>query len=1010
MRRSDTKPGFTLPAVLVVVAALLILAVGILLVTGVERDTARSFVDRQRAEIAARAGLEEFRGILAKEAGNDDYIILQSTVAKPIIPGVQPAPHLFLARAVPDVAPDPAEKKFTYRYIPLFSALTRPPEAPFNEPKIDKTLTGENLPGQAEQYLDFLTLPYHDKVRAAWLPVQDENGRVVARYAYWVEDLQSRVDPAIAGNDKDKDEDENNPHVRIKWPFPAPGLNNLSDIEQIATYALDPEATDADQKTLGKTLFKNRPLLLTPDSQLAAAGLTPPLTRLETEDTATGGKIGDLIDLKARAVERGIATNHQTYDEQPLVPHAAGIDPSAAGKPKLNLNKLLATGGDAAVTEMAAFINEALPDFDDRKGGFPDDYVKTLAANAIDYADDDKTDENKNPTVKDGEYRGIDAYPLVSEYLFKLSWEKKRTEGGRIYVDLSCTVYAEFWNMTNVPVDGDAEVTYETKYEVQIPPNPNPFKLGDLTNAVSPNLTDSLGYKWFPKFKVELKPNEYRVIKCGTVNYSFDMGPEGTAVPNLMPFNGEISGPSASGYRMRWNNKLVDQSRGGLRRSQSVTLSFSSVTANPQENTNSNGRRVYCNIPGHTYVGATGQNMGDARMAFYIQASQNNNAYPQNYSPNRRNIRLDIYTPANNRAIGRVLPSEWPDGGHDSPFGTDTIYGLLPGMLESDFVGNYLIEPDDPRFYDQLPYEPPKPFLGKEEAPTRLSNSGRFYSVTELGRVYDPIMWQTNASTDPSIGPGSAWGDVSKNDSSSSANHGGGNTLRIGRPEHQKFDPLDPLNPPVKPGLRASHLLDLFHTGISLSATAAQREGALVKINGHVNINTASKPALRQLIAGSLGQDPEMRSFISGPHKGGKDKLPDFNKLNPIPDATAIVDSIVNSINAARPFASTGELAKASEFGKKSLFTDYPSIQWTDSAAEEVFARTFDASTVRSRNFRIWVVGQSLAPSASVSASPKVLAEIRKNFTVFADPGERKTDNTPDPAKFRLKILHESDF
>jgi type II secretory pathway pseudopilin PulG len=998
MRRSESQPGFTLPAVLVVVAALLILAVGILLVTGVERDTARSFVDRQRAELAARAGLEEFRGILAKETANDDYIVIQSTLAAP---ATSNAPHLFIARGKPDTAP------FEFRYIPLFSALKAPEPSELKAPEINDQITGA-----ADEYINFSTLPYQDMVRAAWLPVLDEKGRIVARYAYWVEDLQSRVDPSIAGNDKDKTKNPNSPHARVKWPFPAPGLNDLPDaanepaLNQIATFALDPAATDADQKSLGKTLFNNRAMLVSPESPLAAAAIQPPLERLPTRD---------LVDPKADAVEKGLVAGLRSYQEQPLVPFAAGIDPGVAGDPKLNLNKLLATGGEAAVDEMAAFINEALPDFDDRKGGFPDDYVKTLAANTIDYADDETTDNKKNPTVKDGEYRGIDGYPLVSEYLFKCLWEKKRIVGGRTFMDLSCAVYVEFWNMANVPVDGDAEITYETKYGFQIPPNPSLFQLGDLTSAVH-NLTDGDGYKWFPKFNVKLQPNEYRVYKCGTVTYSLDVGPETPSVGNSHTLTGELSASPRSGYRMRWNGKLVDQSRGGVRR-QDMVLKFRSapVPGNQEVNIHDQRQQVRASIPGHT--GSSGAvpipNMGDARMAFYIVAPQTSFAYPEGYSPNRRNIRMNIYTPDNKRAIGRVLPSEWPDGGHDSPFGTDTIYGLL-GMLESDFVGNYLIEPDNAIFSTQLP----DLTLGEKEASTRLSNSGRFYSVTELGRVYDPVMWQTltgpNPFTGPSIEPGQSWGNVSS--STSSANHGGGNTFRIGRPEHPQFD---------VPGLRASHLLDLFHTGISRSADAdaALREGPLVKINGHVNLNTASKPALRQLIAGSLGQDPEMRRFKDNSHAAGASKFPQMEKLSAseVPDVTAVADRMADAIMRSRPFASTGELANTREsngtrvFGNPELFpgftgTGYPKLQWTDSAAEETFARAHDASTVRSRNFRIWVVGQSLAPSASVSASPKVLAEIRKNFTVFADPGERKTDNTPDPVKFRLKILHESDF
>lgn len=983
MTRSDTKPGFTLPAVLVVVAALLILAVGGLLITSVERDTARSFVDRQRAELAARAGLEGFRGILVREAANDDFIVIQSTLPAP---STSNAPHLFIARGEKD------GDDFKFRYIPLFSALARPPESEFKAPEIDEKITGGK-----DQYHNFSTLPWQEGVRATWLPVLDDKDRAVARYAYWVEDLQSRVDPAIAGNDKG----ESQTHARVKWPFPAPGLNDLPDaaaepsLNQIATFTLDPQATDSDQKYLGKTLFKKRKLLVSPDSVLAAAEFQPPLKRLADRS---------LDDDNANAVERGLVAGIQSYQERPIVPHASGIDSSVAGEPKLNLNKLLATAGDAAVDEMADFINKALPRFEgERKGGFPDDYVKTVAANTLDYADEDN-----HPRLKTDQYRGIDGYPLVSEFLFMPRIEGVRVAGGRKYVDFSVTTYVELWNMTNVPVDGSAEITYETRYFFQIPPDPNPYRLGDLSNAVSSNLSDQNGYKWFPKFRVELKPNEFRVFKCGTVYYSFNFETPSEDVETTLNLTGEISASSGAGYRMRWNDKMVDQSRGGLRRND-ARLHYKSDPARLNAK-NFPQQQVRCNVPGHSYrIGANAlHNMGDPRMSNYILAAQDANAYPNNYSPNRRSIRLDIYTPDNKRVVGRALPSEWPDGGHDSPFGIDTLHGLL-GMDANTFDGDQRINPVDSRFFSQLP----DLGLGKEEAPTRLSNSGRFYSVTELGRAYDPIMWQTLGGPNPTREPGQSWGNVNSNNSAS-ANHGGGNTLRIGRPEHPKFD---------EPGLRASHLLDLFHTGISRSTDAKLREGPLVKINGHVNINTASKQALRQLVAGSLGQDPEIRSFTSGAHAGGSIKFPEIRKLSgdKVPDVTAIADRIANAIIRSRPFASTGELANTREsngtrvFGNPDLFpgfnnSGYPSLQWTDSAAEEAFARAHDASTVRSRNFRIWVIGQSLAPTTSAGSSPRVLAETRKAFTVFADPGERKPDGSPDPAKFHLKILHESDF
>jgi len=994
MSRSNKHRGFTLPAVLVMVGALLILAVGALLVVGIERDTARSFVDRQRAELAARAGLEDIRGILIAETANDDFVVLQSTLPQPVNPGGDPAPHLFIGRGRDTVA---GNGVFTYRYIPLFSTVTQPADAPFSAPAVEP-LTGTN----DNQRIEFTALPFHDKVRAAWLPVQDENGRTVARYAYWVEDLQSRVDPAIAGNEKGT----GSTHARVEWPFPAPGLNDrpISDgepaLDQIALFAIDPDAAYAAQGDLGRTLIKNRPLLVSPDSHLAAAGIRPPLQRLTAP--SAGGFAGDLADPVARAVERGLSPGIRPYLEQPVVPYAAGIDPSAAGQPQLNLNRLLTDSRASAVDEMAAFIKQALPVFEERKGGFPDDYLKTLAANALDYADEDN-----EATVGEG-YRGIDGYPLVSEYIFKSRWEDIRTENGRKFMVLSVTVYVELWNMTNVPVDGRAQVSYETRYQFQIPPNPNMVSLGDMTNA-EPKLAENDGYFWLPPFDARLQPNEYRVYNCGTITYTYDAVSEDEWIASPLNLSGETFATRGSGYRMRWNGTLVDQSRGGVHRNDSSINYPANTKNNPRQ-------RVRLTVPGHSHWRGLSvprdNNMGDPRMSYYLLSPQDANAYPQNYSPNRRNIREgSVYNNNVNLVYGRVLPSEWPDGGHDSPFGSNNIFSLL-GMTAAQFRDDHRIEPDDPRFFNQRP----DLSLGREEAPVRLSNLGRFLSVSELGRIHDPVMWQVRPANATINNAGNPWGDVLAN-SSSSPDFGGGNTLRIGRPEHPRFD---------EPGLRASHLLDLFHTGLSRTNDISAREGPVVEIHGHVNLNTASKSALRQLVAGRLKQDPEIRRFINNSHSGGRNRFPLIQKLPAanVPDITAIADRIADAVIRSRPYAGTGELANAREvdgtvtshvFGNQRIFpgftTDsYPFLQWTDSAAEETFARMHEASTVRSRNFRIWVVGQAVAPATAANANPQVLSEVRKAFTVFADPGDRNSDGAINPENFRLKVIHENDF
>lgn len=973
--------GFTLPAILVVVGALLILAVGILLVTGIERNTSRSFVDRERAELAARAGLEDLRGIFKLEAANDDFVILQSTLATAITPGRQPAPQLFLARGKAEGS------AYSFRYVPLFSTKTLPQPNNAIAPPPVEPLVGAS----AEEYLDFTTLPYNDKVRASWLPIKDEKGRTVARYAYWVEDLQSRIDPAIVGNELGS----GGTHARAAWPFPAAGLNpkDLADTEptldQVALYAVDPSATSDKQGDLAKTLIKNRKLLVSPDSLLAAAGIEPPLDRLKV---VSNGTIGELTDPKSRAVEEGLSSGLQPYKEQPVVPYAEGIDPSAAGKPKLNLNKLLATGGGAAVDEMANLINTALPKFAGRKGGFQDDYLKTLAANAIDYADSDP----KATMGKD--YRGLDAYPLVSEFLMRFSWDKVGIEDDKKnYVYLSASTYVELWNLTDQTVSGEVQVTHDTRYRVELGADPN-LILEDHMSEATPKLVNQDGSYWFPAKTVTLKANEYLVIHCGTVTYRLLAG---EFVLSPLVLSDEEFGQSGSGYKMKWNGQIVDWSRGGVHRN-SCSLKV------PQK-----GKVTYsvrATIPAHSYNAGEFNtylnNMGDPRMSCYLDAPQDAVAYPAGYSPNRRNIRYNVYKGNTAAVYGRVMPSEWPDGGHNSTCESITALSQADTQLP----------PDDPIFFPAVSSVLRNPLV--DQAPMRLSenskpgNVSRYYSATELGRVYDPIQWDIA----PPPGANLPWADVQLS-TVSDKKRGGGNTLKIGRPEHPMFDKT------TEPGMEARRLLDLFHAGMSRSTSASEREGPVIQIQSQVNLNTASRDALRAIAVGALTMDPKiairtaethiMTGMMAPPVQSFKMTAAEINA-----EADRIADAIILTRTTA-PFTSPSALAEVREsisatanlvFGNKNLITDGAKVNRSDSAAEEIFARVYEASTVRSRNYRIWVVGQAVAPTTSTIVAPQVLSEVRKVFTVFADPGVRAGDGAIDPTKTRLTILHENDF
>ena len=966
------RKGIALPAVLIIVVAMLILAVALLLLTGIERSTARSYVEFERAGLAVRAGFEEMQDVLIAGTMTDNFVVLGVNRDQPLRVGRLDTPYLFIARA------DEESGSGEIRYEPLFSHHRKPASSSrFAAPEVEPLTDG----GDGGS-IDFPTLPYQDNARASWVYLADDDGRKVARYAWFVEDMQGRLDASKAGNL----DGAGGTHARAAYPFPAPGVpvgGDAADMPTLAAaalYAIDPEATTGEQGDLARTLMENRPLMVSPGSLLAAAGAPAPLAR----DADTGR----LADPVLRAVEESLAADNRSYLERPEIPFAPGIDPSAFGTPKINLNEMLSKPPSDAVDDMADHIRNALPNFDGRKGGFPEDYLKTLAANALGYASD-------TPIVSPGEYRGIGAYPLVSEYLLRVHWADHTADGDHITERFRVSVYVELWNMTSRPVFGDVQISHETKYEFEFGVFPD-ATFADMTSA-TPVLEESDGYHWFPPVTVALEPNEYRVIKCGELVYEYQytafLDENGSPVLAGEPTLRENTDDPRAGYRMRWNGTIVDQSLRWLQR-QSASMG---------RGDQDDSVMVRANISGHVYAANQRVNLGDPRMSPYVASSQSPNTYPENFSPNRRNVRrgtlYDDDEAVKSKISARVLPSEWPDGGHDSPYG-----GL-------DALTNHKLTP-----LEHAENAGPAPLL-REGAPQRLSVDNRYYSATELGHVYDPIMWEptysSNADTDE-IRSGrmpageDRWPDVI-DASAPSKIYGGGNTLRIGRPEHPAFG---------SPGDRSRHavrLLDLFHAGMPHSGTAHEREGPLVKIDGHVNLNTASRDVLRALAAGVVAQDPALSRRLGPVHETSIRCAPGVEPLELDPPRAEIqADRVADAIIAARPFASPGDavFAKTGDgeyvFGNRAQYENGDSIQWSDAAAEELFARIHQNVSVRSRNFRVWIVGQSVAPTTG--GSPGVLAEIRKSFVIFADAGERDASGGIIPGTPRIKIIHEIDF
>ena len=998
-RPSGVQPGgFTLAAVMVILAAILLLSVGVLAVVGIERKTARSYVDTKRAEWIARAGVEEVRTLLRDETLEDDFLILSRPAEEDATTETGPLDYLYLARG------EGGGNDVRFELTPLFSTATDP----------DAVTDLRDLPDPAtlvgEDAESFETFPWADVARTAWIPVANDADQVVGRYAFWVEDLQARV--SLGGPDeRDLADFEREP-----WPHPAPGVDPDPEgpAVELALHAFDREAgDDPDATELDDRLIEGEPLMISPDSALAAAGFEAPLER---------GDDGRLLDASADAVERGVAPRVRPYEERPLVPHARGIDAALAGEPKLNLNELLEKPRDEAIEEFKEQIANGLPDFEDRKGAFPDDYLGTLAAGALDYADKD------NDATLGAGIRGLDGFPLLSEIFLHIHYRGLELDEDGKYLRWTVKLFAEVWNMTNQPVSGDIQLSYENGLSTTgIGALPQGLRFDDPRLMLDPAqathaLAEIDGRFWSEPVAISLEPDQYQTREVASIDYRIYVSPR-SGPGSVFITSFALTEPlGAAGVSMRWNGEEVDRVDRIVRYAVGDTGSDFRFEATRQKYV------TKAAISGHSYgpYGDFINNMGDPRISNYIRSMTyplGLNAYPDNASPNRRNVRRGtIYDRDSSRkpkAYGRVLPSEWPDGGHDSYVGTwrtngnDSTFPTSPTL-----IGN-----------------PPTPEA--EYAPHRLSNLGRFYSATELGRVFDPVMWWptypdlpnrsgSGAQDTRSLAPRppqrggilptrrDRWPEVSLAADTSSV-HGGGNTLRIGRPEHERFRENE--------GVHAAHLLDLFHAGKSRSEDDAEREGPLLMIDGKVNVNTATPDALRSLAAGLLLQDPQLSRVLSPSHRPSP-QMAAFTRPMELgaPERDELADYIVNALVESRPFASAAELAEASTrapdgaadqpvFGNRDFHDLGDRVRWNDAAAEEVFARIYEGTTLRSRNFRVWVVGQALAPRPEGSTgAPEVLAEARKVFSVFADPGEREDNGGIDPATYRPIITHENDF
>lgn len=818
-----------------------------------------------------------------------------------------------------------------------------------------------------------------------------------------------------------------------------------------------------------------RETLLQPDPVYAWAGLANPAVVSnrfgeEPSNLPVGASAGSLIDPSMRAIEENTTHVLPPYEELAMIPP----DPAFLWFPgvrKMNLNFWLdqienlqgtarQTKATEAINAIAEQIATYLPNFaPERMGGYTlprgnasvaaraNAYLRCLAAGMIDYADTDSepsmdgdpfVDPNGGSATRYPSYRGMDSYPVVTE-----QWQRYRLESSEAgAVTYSITHYLEVWNMTNQPISGEVAAAYEVNGRVQVgfggeidlaTAGLSAESGRPLVGQLPGNRGINLPGAWHTPIRIDnpnapetpepliggnppsqrpLEPNEVRVLTFTPVRIRI---PTGVGTVTSVDFRGRDGSDSdlRSRYRLAFRPTgadgfaLVDQPLAPLER----------YTRNVRT---SNRQRFNTTHPGMSYAVRNSNyanNVGDPRSAFFINYFQDVVNYDGGSSPWARNLRMNISGDPMYRENRTNL---WPDGGHNA-----ATRGQALGSLNRN--------PDDkqlrPAIHAALSANNPNGLMERQKYVQVISNKGRFFSVTELGHIFDPIMWDPNGGSEfdtpqmrdfANIAPGTR--------PRASDKFCGGNTLRIGRPEHTRFQAnataTAPAGAPVDRRRSATALLDLFHCGIPRSMDPLKRTGDFVRIDGHVNLNTASFDVLRALVAGHLATDPRLKLDQSKPepplNAPNRLQAPSSQPLSDDADShPGLADLVAELIIRNRPYLSPAELPEKLRLPTSEELATRPysrvreldinqdglvlepgqpilgasrrgsndrSIEpeWNDAAAEETFARLFNNTTVRSRHFQVVVTGQAIAKTRS--AQTKVLATRARLYHIFLRP------------------------
>ncbi len=646
------KHGIALPMTLMSIGALLLLLIGLLTMLGLERKTARSYSDATRAELALESGLANAIAIISDISCRDDTLVfrIDDPDQPKVVSSQRPLGYReqFFTYAA-------SFENHTWQVVPLFSNAPRSSLG-------DRQIAAHELAPQLSVYSGaaqtLIPITEYDQniPRAQWIELTkdpEKSTEPTLRYAFWIEDLNGRLDAKHVGKE------------------PRDQGSSVAEI--------DPT-----------TVFK-------PSS---AHGSMPQVMHEKRDMLRTSASFRNMLDKEAASrIEPYIVYLPEAFNTPKVIPHGYGYVDAGQSAPDLNA---FVTTGD--VTELSNHIARNLPQFSTRRGGFigSEEYLKTLAASIIDYADEDS-----NPTSGNG-YRGIDSYPFVNELFDRYEW----IGSSNGYVNIKFETFVELWNPSQLPISGEIRFTNMNRHKINIPP-------------ATEHLFTSVE---FPPLQITMPPNGFLVIPIGEHIHAFPMGA-------FMPSQLNFIETNDSNFSLKWNDHVVDFARGGLQRTSGLLRAGS-------------GERKWKGNASPAHDISIGQ-YGDPRSSIYINSLIIANSYDANSNWGGRALKRSIASTKPTLPYAEVRINQWPDSG------SSTIPGVRP-VGDQRRPGATSIMNSDGTSYASGFYPANQP----SHAPAFISNSGRYVSLCELGNIHDPAQW-SDVNARSSIASSRAGGGMS---------------------------------------------------------------------------------------------------------------------------------------------------------------------------------------------------------------------------------------------------------